>query len=87
MPSLVHVLTLRSCDPVTFLGKRDFAGVGRLWILRGKFPQVCVHLKCSHKGPVGGEAGRSKETMADMTVVQGVTGVRDMVQNTVPEPP
>lgn len=81
MPSLVHVLTLRSCDHVTFPGERDFAGAGRLWILRGKFPQVIrVHLKCGHKGPAGGEAGRSKETVADMTMVQGGTGVRDTVQ-------
>lgn len=48
----------------------------RLWILRGEFAQVLrVRLKCSHKGPAKGEAGRSGETVGD---VQGGTGVRDM---------
>lgn len=56
-PSDVQVLIPETCDSVTLRGKRDFAHVVNLRILRwGDCPKILTG-QCNHIGPYGGKMG------------------------------
>ena len=60
-PKDVYALIPWTCKCVTLCGKRDFAGVIRLRILRwGDNPGLSQWAQCDHEGPYKREAGGSK---------------------------
>lgn len=59
-PKDVHILILRTCEDGTLLGKRDFAGVLRLRLVRGRPPWIICVAPWNHKSPCERTAGRAE---------------------------
>ena len=51
VPQDVHILLFRTCEDMTLDGKRNFANMTKLRILRwGCYPGLSGWIQCNHKG-------------------------------------